>query len=118
MNFKQMTTFSERLSESGRIKKKYPDRIPIICERQIGNNKYSQLYRIKYLVPNDFILAQFMFIIRKKIKVDQYDAIYFIINGNIPRTSELMINLYESNVDKDGFLYIKYTSENTFGNKN
>ena len=37
------------------------------------------------------------------------------INGLLPPTSALMSDLYESHKGEDNFLYIVYSSENTFG---
>lgn len=115
MNYKDSYTLEQRLSESMRIKLKYPDRLPVICEKHKDNNKLLKIDRSKFLVPKDLTLGQFMFIIRKRLKLSQETALYFVIDGNIISTSSLIIILYEAHAEKDGFLYIKYTSENVFG---
>jgi GABA(A) receptor-associated protein len=34
---------------------------------------------------------------------------------SIPNSAELMIKIYEEQKDEDGFLYVTYSGENTFG---
>jgi GABA(A) receptor-associated protein len=42
-------------------------------------------------------------------------AIFLFINGSIPISSQMLGNIYELNKENDGFLYIVYSFENTFG---
>ena len=49
MSFKSKKTFQERVSESYSIMKKYPDKVPIICENY--DKSLPKLDRSKYLVP-------------------------------------------------------------------
>ena len=113
-NFKQINSFSKRKSESTRILNKYPDRIPIICEKDLKNS-IQDIDKKKYLVPMDLTLGQFIYIIRKRIKINPEKALFLFINGKIPSTSQLISTIYDENKDEDGFLYITYSGENTFG---
>ena len=70
----------------------------------------------KYLVPQDLTVGQFVYIIRKRIKLSPEKAIYLFINNILPPTAALMSSIYEDQKDEDGFLYITYSGENTFGN--
>ena len=40
------------------------------------------------------------------------------INGSLPQSTDTMNVLYDKHKDQDGFLYIQYSGENTFGTKN
>jgi len=113
-NYKKSKTFEERLSESSKIIDKYPDRIPIIVEKSKGC-KLKDIDKNKYLVPNDMILSQFIYTIRKRIKLESSQALFFFIDNHVPTNSSPIGELYNLYKDKDGFLYITYTSENTFG---
>ena len=42
-------------------------------------------------------------------------AMFLFVNGSVPPTAMLFSNLYENKKDEDGFLYIVYSGENTFG---
>ena len=69
----------------------------------------------KYLIPMDLTVGQFVYVIRKRIKINPEKAIFTFVNGKLPPTSQLMSNIYDENKDEDGFLYITYSGENTFG---
>lgn len=114
--FKTRHDLANRQSESNRIRTKYPERIPIICEKSRDSlNSMPNLDKSKYLVPCDLTVGQFMFVIRKRMKLPAEKAIFIFINGSIPSTNTIMISLYDANKDEDGFLYISYSGENTFG---
>ena len=109
-------SFEERYKESNRIRSKYPDRIPIIIEKDYRCNNISDIDKKKYLVPGDLTVAQLLFVIRKRIKLDSHSAIYLFINSRvIPSTATCINNLYNYYKNDDGFLYITYSGENTFG---
>lgn len=110
----QKKSFSERYAESQRIQLKYPDRIPVIIERD-KNSKAPPLVKSKYLVPKDITIAQLIYAIRRQIKLDAQQALYFFIKDTLPPTSELIQSMYNQYKEEDGFLYIMYTLENTFG---
>ena len=114
MRFKQEFSKRKRLDESQRIKSKYPDRVPIICEKS-GKCTLPDLDKHKYLVPADMQLSQMQIVIRKRMKLGAETAIFLTINGTIPSSTTHFSNLYEQYKDEDGFLYIEYTSENVFG---
>lgn len=107
-------SFYDRLNESRRVSIKYPDRIPIICERS-PTSDCPLVAKKKYLVPHHFTIGQFMFVLRKRMKLPSEKAIFLFINTTIYHSSNLLSSIYEMNKDADGFLYITYTSENTFG---
>jgi GABA(A) receptor-associated protein len=114
LSFKVQYSFKERVSESARIISKYPDRIPIICEKAT-KQKIPELDKKKYLVPKDLTIGQFMYVIRKRLKLDSSDALFLFVNGTIISNSTLINTIYDANKDTDGFLYIVYSKESTFG---
>lgn len=114
ISFKQQYTLQERRNESSRVLLKYPDRVPIICERR----KYSNLKHIdkqKYLVPNDLTAGQFIYVIRKRLHLPAEKAIFIFVGDTLPTISATLADLYKQHQDIDGFLYIVYSEENVFG---
>ena len=107
-------TFQERLEESHKIKNKYPDRVPVICEKNPGSG-LDMLDKRKYLVPNDLTATQFLFIIRKRLKLASEKGIFLFVNNMIAPSTHTMIELYNEYNEDDGFLYMNYTEENVFG---
>lgn len=69
----------------------------------------------KYLVPSDLTVGQFVYVIRKRIKLSPEKAIFIFVDEVLPPTAALMSSIYEEHKDEDGFLYISYSGENTFG---
>jgi GABA(A) receptor-associated protein len=69
----------------------------------------------KYLVPSDLTVGQFVYVIRKRVKLSAEKAIFIFVNNALPPTASLMSTIYEENKDEDGFLYVQYSGENTFG---
>lgn len=119
MNFKDLYTIEQRTAESKKIINKYPGLCPVILN--VSNDSIFRATDIptpdkfKYLVPN-IQLSNFIFIIRRKLKVKEHTGLFFLINNSvIPLASELMHVLYEKYKDADGFLYLTVTSESVFG---
>ena len=112
-NFKDKNKFEKRVKESTRILEKYPNRVPIICERL--TRKAPEIDRKKYLCPRDLTLGNFMYVIRKRLHLSEDKALYLFINNSIVPVSKDLGTIYEEKKEKDGFLYIKYDSESTFG---
>ncbi len=108
-------SFDDRFNESDRILKKYPDRIPIICEIHKSSSNILKLDKSKYLVPKDLTFSQFIYVIRKRLKIDSSKAIFIFIHNIIPSTNSLIDQLYTTFKDKDGFLYCSISEEQVFG---
>jgi hypothetical protein len=95
------------------IKEKYPKYIPILIKSK--NNKII-LNQHKYLVNENVTISQFMIIIKKKISLKSYEAIYLFINNTIPNGSCSLNSLYKSHKDPEtDMLIITVCKENTFG---
>lgn len=116
MRFKDEISLVKRKQESQRIMAKYPDRIPIICEKNKDtSNDIPEIDKKKYLVPSDLTLGQFIYVIRKRIKLQPEKALFIFIDNKLMPTACLLKEIYERNKDDDGFLYVEYSGENTFG---
>jgi len=107
--------FDKRHEEASRIKLKYNDRVPVIVERRQGCESMPPLDKSKFLVPSDLTVGQFIYVVRKRIKLAPEKAIFLFVNSTLPTTSELMSTVYDIHKDADGFLYVVYSGESTFG---
>ena len=114
-SFKNEHNYEKRIAESGRILNKFPERVPIIVEKNPADKTISNIDKSKYLVPADLTVGQFVYIIRKRIKLEPEKALFLFINNFLPPTSALISEIYEKHKDMDNFLYVNYTGENTFG---
>ena len=94
--FKDKHSFVKRQEEAQRIRNKYPHRIPVICEC-IGG-EVPNIDRKKYLVPADLSMAQFLYVIRKRIKISPEKSIFLFVNDNIMAGAQLMGMQYMRNI--------------------
>ncbi|KAG5116935.1 hypothetical protein JHK84_043048 [Glycine max] len=70
---------------------------------------------MRYLVLTDLIVDQSVYVVHKRIKLSVEKAIFIFIKNTLPPIGALMSAIYEENKDQDGFLYMTYNGENTFG---
>ena len=114
--FKKETNVTTRRENYEKIRRQFADKIPIICERD-PKSKIRDIDKTKYLVPSDLTVSQFSFMIRKRIEIKQEEAFYLLVNGKTSIAGDtLLSDIYEKYQDKeDGFLYIAYASELTWG---
>ena len=112
--YKQDHPFEKRAAEAARIREKYPDRIPVICEKE-PRSDIAPVDKRKYLIPIDLTVGQFVYVIRKRISIPPEKAIFIFVNNTLPPTAALMSTVYEQHKDEDGFMYMMYSGENTFG---
>ena len=116
MDYRSKVLYIDRFSESKRIMEKYPDKIPIICEKdKNSSSNCPDIDKNKYLAPIDLTLGQFIYVIRNRTKIPAEKAMFVFINGGIQPNSRYISTLYNSYKNEDGFLYITYAFENTFG---
>mmetsp|Transcript_27541 Transcript_27541/g.61520 ORF Transcript_27541/g.61520 Transcript_27541/m.61520 type:complete len:128 (-) Transcript_27541:228-611(-) len=113
-SFKAEHPLEKRKLEAERIRSKYPERVPVICEKD-PRSDIPDIDKKKYLVPADLTVSQFTFVIRKRIKLPPESAMFLFIKDTLPQKAALMSTVYEEEKDEDGFLYITYSGENTFG---
>lgn len=115
--------FEKRAAEAHRIRAKYPNRIPVICERA-PRSDLPIIDKKKFLVPMNMLMGEFKYIIHKHINQCAHNAgipmthektIYLFVDNNAPKAGALIQEIYEQHVSQDGFLYIEYSAENTLG---
>ncbi|XP_076315338.1 gamma-aminobutyric acid receptor-associated protein-like [Tachypleus tridentatus] len=112
--YKEEHTFESRRIEGEKIRKKYPDRVPIIVEKALKAH-IGDLEKKKYLVPSDLTVGQFYFLIRKRIHLRPEGTLFIFVNNVIPPTSATMGSLYQEHHEEDFFLYMSYSDENVYG---
>ena len=114
MNEFRQKTLEYRMKESQRLKCKYFDRVPVVIKS--GNEQTPSTQNFKYLVPKTATVAEFVSVIRRMTQLKPYQAIFVFVDGVLPPNSSTMLSVYDEHHDEDGFLYIMYSLENTFGN--
>ena len=115
--FAKRYSAKKRAAEASRIIRAHPDKIPVICERSATCRNLPELSRAKYLVPKDLTFGQFYHVVRQRARVAPSVALFFYVGDSavVPASSRLLCEMYEAYKNEDGFLYITYAGENTFG---
>ena len=82
-----LSVTEKRKSEAERIRAKYPDRVPVICEKA-DRSDIPDIDKKKYLVPADLTVGQFHYVIRKRIKLAPEKALFLFCSNSIPPNGE------------------------------
>lgn len=116
-DFKDTMTFEERKSHSLLLANKFPDKLPIIIQRSKKDKLLKDLDKVKYLVPINITILDCINILRRRLLLNHTTAIYFFNYSHnvLLSPSQSIHELYTKYKDPDGFLYIEYSAENTFG---
>ncbi len=115
--FKKKYDLQTRKIESQNTLQKYPERVPVICEKD-PNSKIGAIQKTKYLCPLDMSVNQFTFIIRQKLNLAETASLFLLVGGGKSTITgnQTMSEIYQTYRDKeDGFLYITYASEMIWG---
>jgi hypothetical protein len=117
-NYKDGENYEERCSESFRILCKYPSYVPIIVD-YVNFGSYNNI-KNKFLVSKDSTLSEFLYSIRKQLKLNPYEAIFIYFDNILIENSKTMGEIYNNYLLKnkssdDKFLYATVSKETTFG---
>jgi GABA(A) receptor-associated protein len=107
--------YLERVKKSQVILEKYPDRVPLIIQPSKTDRDSYPIDKSKYITPRDLTLMQLQQIIRKRVRFPAEKALFMFINNKIYPITSLVGAIYDTNKDADGFLYVTYCQESTFG---
>jgi GABA(A) receptor-associated protein len=111
-----------REGELETLRKKYPERVPIVVTRSAHSDKNTpELKRHKFLVPNHFTFGDFIHTVRKWLTLTPEKGIFLFVtppekkNEFMPSPSSLLAEIYGGYRHRNGVLYVVYALENTFG---
>jgi GABA(A) receptor-associated protein len=103
------------IARAERIREKFPDRVPVLLRKSNKSLALDNVDKRKYLVPSDLTMGQFLFVVRRRLKLPAEQAIFIFVQDTIPPSSTLISDIYANYQDPGGFLYMEYSGENTFG---
>ncbi|XP_012369179.1 microtubule-associated proteins 1A/1B light chain 3C [Octodon degus] len=114
--FKKRKSFATRQEEVAGILAKFPNKVPVILERDPRERSLPLLDKTKFLVPRELTMTQFLGIIQSRMALRATEAFYLLVNNQtLVSTSVTMAEIYRDHKDEDGFVYMTYTSQETFG---
>lgn len=111
--YQEEKSFEERCAESGTMLQRFSDRVPVIIQKK--RNNIDSIDKRKFMTPRSLTLGQLLFVVRRRLKLKKTEAIFLFINGKLIKQTETMGQAYNEHKNNDGFLYVMYDFENTFG---
>jgi hypothetical protein len=96
---------------------KYPDRVPIV----LSSKTYIKGNPLRFIVPLNLTVTQFMVLLRTKIELKQEEAIFIFVKDIqtgqdiMVQSSVTMESLYSQYKDKDNLLNLFFEKEAVFG---
>lgn len=106
---------ADRQRESSNVIIKYPDRVPVIVDTNDNSSFNEKLDKHKFVVPDTLSVSEFVIIIRKRLRIDSSKAIFVFCGNTILIGSMPIRQIYDKYKEEDGFLYLIYKAESTFG---
>ena len=95
------------------IRKRFPDRVPIVLNKHKGGKDG------KFLAPESMSVREFNCLIRQRLSLPAEKALFIFVatkSGScIPSPHETLLLQYVAHSKEDGCLHMTYSGENTFG---
>ena len=120
--FKQEFSLERRKEESAKFQRRHPEYIPIILYKIKETD--PDVPKHKYLIKREDPASKFIMHVRNlmtdetaenPISLKPNEALFFF-TGNEQFSGQVQVgNVYDQHKDEDGFLYIQYGLEHTFG---
>lgn len=109
------SSLEERQTQSFRLIKRFPSKYPIVIDR--ASRRDPIIDKNKYIIQADTTIAQLVYLLRKRMTLSPDKALFFFWDGTILSGNMTISQLHHlSNLKhNDGFTYLFYSLESTFG---
>ena len=112
MRYADRYPLEARVAAVRRAETRRPDRVAAVIE---SDGQLPAMPNDKFLLPMDLTGAQLSYIIRRRLTLQKESALFLLCDGRLVAASTTMRELRARHASADGFVYIEYTAENSFG---
>uniref|UniRef100_A0A8C6XW54 Uncharacterized protein n=1 Tax=Naja naja TaxID=35670 RepID=A0A8C6XW54_NAJNA len=111
--FQHQKPFASWQNKVVAIQIRFPYELLVILERYSKEKMLPALNRVKFLVPQDFTMGQFVAIIWNWMGLKSMQVFYFLVDSNnsLVNMSITVADVYATDKDEDSFLYMTYASQ-------
>ncbi|CBY18605.1 unnamed protein product [Oikopleura dioica] len=113
--FKNRKTFEDRARDSAAIRDQHTNKVPVIVERSSSEKSLPILDKTKFLVPDHVTVTELIRVLRRRLNLAPGQAFFLLSDRGLPPGTQTLAELWESEHDEDGFLYVFYAAQEYFG---
>ncbi|CBY38779.1 unnamed protein product [Oikopleura dioica] len=113
--FKNRKTFEDRARDSAAIRDQHTNKVPVIVERWGGHRQKKKRQITKFLVPDHVTVTELVRVLRRRLNLAPGQAFFLLSDRGLPPGTQTLAELWESEHDEDGFLYVFYAAQEYFG---
>jgi GABA(A) receptor-associated protein len=107
-------SLEERQEKSKSFRERHPNHIPVlVTEHKKSEVKGPSL--LKFNVSKACKIAEVIMSIKQKTNPTSTAAIYVYVNNEVCNPSQSIVDIDSKYRNEDGYLYLVYSTENTFG---
>lgn len=114
--YREARTFASRKKLSASLRETYPACVPVIVERASTEKQLVDIDKRQFLVPQTMTVGNFVYIVRGRLGLSSRSSLFLYAGKTaLSCNSSSMSDAYNTHHDPDGFLYLQYRGEDTFG---
>jgi GABA(A) receptor-associated protein len=108
-------SLEERISMSSELRSRNSEKIPIIVGRS-ETKLTPSVTKFKFICNRLDTFGAFSMTLKSFMpKLDPNTTIFYFVQNSIPSPQSSLGEIYDKYKSADGFLYVNYCAENTFG---
>lgn len=115
-NYQNKFTYIERVQKSNKLLQEFPNNVPVIIERYPRETLLPRIQNRQFLVPKEVTVAYLINILKSRLGRYSRHSIWLYAGNTVLQCRfSTIAEIYNKYRSLDGFLYLQYSGEETFG---